>query len=66
MLYDLITDPDVEHTPGDEYLTSVEVTSLQVQNGHSYLFWYRTVVVGGAEVSEDMDSLGEAQYQDYN
>lgn len=43
MIYDLTTEPDVENVPDDEYLSSVCVSSLEVLDGHSYLFWYRTV-----------------------
>lgn len=43
MIYDLTTKPDVNNAPGDEYLSSVGVSALEVKEGHSYLFWYRTV-----------------------
>lgn len=43
MIYDLTAKPDVNNAPGDDNLSSVGVSSLEVSDGHSYLFWYRTV-----------------------
>lgn len=44
MLYDLPGKPDVNNVPDDEYLSPVGVNSLEVLDGHSYLFWYRFVI----------------------
>lgn len=43
MIYDLTAEPNVDNVPDDENLTSVGVSSLEVLDGHSYLFWYKTV-----------------------
>lgn len=43
MIYDLTTEPNEYDVPDDEYLCSVGVSSIKVLDGHSYLFWYKTV-----------------------
>lgn len=43
MIYDLTSEPDVDNVPDDEYLSAVNINSLKVLDGHSYLFWYKTV-----------------------
>lgn len=43
MIYDLTAEPNVGNSPDDGNLSSVGVSSLKVLNGHSYLFWYKTV-----------------------
>jgi len=44
MLYDLTSEPNVHHKPGDDKLSPLGVSSLKVQNNHYYLFWHKTVV----------------------
>ncbi len=58
MIYDLKTHPTVDSVPSDDNLSSVGVSSLEVLDGHSYLFWYKTV---NGEVTQD-----EEEEEDYS
>lgn len=44
MIYNITSKPDVNHKPADSHQSPLGVSSLPVENGIYYLFWYKTVV----------------------